>query len=351
MKNFNVIDLFSGCGGLSYGFEMAGYKILLGVDKLQVALDTFKLNHKNSDILNADISKLSAKEILDKVGSKPIDLIIGGPPCQGFSLSGPRNFYDPRNKFYLSFIKLVKEIKPKAFLIENVPGIISLYKGQVKYNILSIFSEIGYKINYDKLNAAAYGVPQMRYRVFFVGLYQSKNYFVFPDPVLSPSRYIKLKEAISDLPPLENKLGENFMEYPPNRKLSDYQRFCRKGSEKIYNHLATDHTPKTKHIISLVPEGGNYKYLPEKYSKTRNFHVAWTRFNGERPAPTIDTGHRHHFHYKYNRIPTVRESARIQSFPDSFVFLGNKTQQYLQVGNAVPPLLGYAIAKELKKYL
>lgn len=157
--------------------------------------------------------------------------------------------------------------------------------------------------------------------------------------------------ALSDLPPLTDELGtESGMDYytaPEN----DYQRLMRARSSVVKNHVAAKHSEKVKYIISLVPAGGNYKNLPEEYRNTRHFHVAWTRFPDNKPAPTIDTGHRHHFHYKYNRVPTVRECARIQSFPDDFVFLGNKTDQFRQVGNAVPPLMAQAIAEQLLKYL
>ena len=156
--------------------------------------------------------------------------------------------------------------------------------------------------------------------------------------------------ALSDLPPLVETLGEDPAEYETKPKNS-YQKLMRSNSKKVRNHIAASHSDKVKHIISLVPDGGNYKDLPEEYKNSRNFHVAWTRFRSDKPAPTIDTGHRHHFHYKYNRVPTVRECARLQSFPDDFIFEGKKTQQFRQVGNAVPPLMAQAIAEALLKYL
>ena len=156
--------------------------------------------------------------------------------------------------------------------------------------------------------------------------------------------------ALSDLPPLENELGQEEQNYTIPAE-NDYQRLVRKCSENVKNHIAAAHSKKVQDIIALVPDGGNYKDLPEQYRNSRNFHVAWTRFNSQKPAPTIGTGHRHHFHYKYNRVPTVRECARLQSFPDDFVFLGNKTQQFRQVGNAVPPLMAQAIAEKLKEFI
>ncbi|UCB56725.1 MAG: DNA cytosine methyltransferase [Candidatus Omnitrophota bacterium] len=349
--NFSVIDLFSGCGGLSYGFVRSGYNVLLGIDNDPVALKTFKLNHSGSDTIIADIAGISGQDILKAVGRRQIDVVIGGPPCQGFSLSGPRKFSDPRNKLYLSFIRLVKELKPRAFLIENVPGIMSLYKGQIKDEIIGRFSKMGYKVSCSKLNSADYGVPQLRNRVFFVGIYKAKEYFKFPPPVLNKECYIVAEEAIGDLPGLEDRIGTDPAPYPGNGELTRYQKYMRQGSQYIHNHIGTRHAEMTKRVISLVPEGCNYKSLPPEYANTRNFHVAWTRFHSKKPAPTVDTGHRHHFHYLYDRVPTVRECARLQSFPDIFIFIGNKSQQYSQAGNAVPPFTAQAIAEEMRHYL
>ena len=156
--------------------------------------------------------------------------------------------------------------------------------------------------------------------------------------------------ALSDLPPLVDELGTEIADYA-TPSLNSYQSLMRERSLKVYNHIAAAHSEKVKTIIAMVPDGCNYKSLPEEYRNSRNFHVAWTRFASNKPAPTIDTGHRHHFHYKYNRVPTVRECARLQSFPDDFIFLGNKTQQFRQVGNAVPPLMAQAIANRVKVML
>lgn len=341
----NVLDLFCGCGGLSYGFESAGYNIVLGIDNDKKALETFELNHKGSKTICGDIT-LIHKEDIDKItGNKQIDVIIGGPPCQGMSLSGPRRFDDPRNKLYLSYIRLVEEIKPKAFVIENVPGLVSLFGGQIKDSILKRLTDLGYKVKYQIVCAADYGVPQTRRRVVFVGLRNSE--FEFPP---KHKEVITCSMALSDLPALTDSLGTDEQQYATEATCS-YQELMRSNSNAVKNHIAASHSDKVKQIISMVPDGGNYKDLPEPYKSSRNFHVAWTRFDSNKPAPTIDTGHRHHFHYEYNRVPTVRECARLQSFPDSFIFLGNKTQQFRQVGNAVPPLLAQAIAEQLAKYI
>ena len=346
MGALNVLDLFCGAGGLSYGFESAGFDILLGIDNDAKALETFELNHKGSKSICGDITQINYEEhIKPLLNGKQIDVIIGGPPCQGMSLSGPRKFDDPRNKLYLSYIRLVKEIQPKAFVIENVPGLVGLFGGQIKDSIIEKFTDMGYHIEYKILCSADYGVPQSRKRVVFVGTRVGK----FEYPATNPN-VVTCSMALSDLPPLEDDLGEEVADYalPPH---NHYQQLMRKKSDVVLNHVAASHSDKVKKIIALVPDGGNYKDLPEEYRSSRNFHVAWTRFASNKPAPTIDTGHRHHFHYKYNRVPTVRECARLQSFPDDFKFLGNKTQQFRQVGNAVPPLMAQAIAEQVKKML
>lgn len=344
----NIIDLFSGSGGLSFGFEEAGYNVLLGIDNDEKALETFKYNHKNSKTLCGDIRSINANDIFSIIGNKKIDVIVGGPPCQGMSLSGPRKFDDPRNELYLSFLRIVDEIKPKAVVIENVPGLVSLFKGAIKDNILLRLNNMGYNTTYKLLIASDYGVPQSRKRVFFVGLLDSNNTFEFPK---EEKEIITTEMAISDLNPLLDEIGTNEESEYFTHIQNKYQQRMRYKTKYVQNHLAANHSDRIKEIISHVPDGGNYKDLPEEYKETRKFNVAWTRFPSNKPSPTIDTGHRHHFHYKYNRVPTVRECARLQSFPDHFIFLGNKTQQFRQVGNAVPPLLAEKIAKELKSHL
>lgn len=345
-----MIDLFCGAGGLSKGFEEAGYHVILGVDSDAAALNTFEKNHLGASVLNAD---LSAKETFDEIESlakgRTIDVIVGGPPCQGFSLTGPRNFDDPRNKLYLAMIETVRRFKPKAFVIENVPGMATMYKGEVRNEIIRRFTAMGYTVNSEILCAADYGVPQIRKRLVFVGLRNGLT-FEFPQPYLQPAEYVTCEQAISDLPSREDELGEEVDHYT-NPPQSEYQKEMRKNATMLYNHVATRHTEKVKQVIALVPEGGNYKDLPPGVGTSRRFHEAWTRYHSKKPSRTIDTGHRNHFHYKYNRVPTIRENARLQSFPDDFIFYGTKTQQNRQVGNAVPPLLGKAVAEQLLWFL
>jgi DNA (cytosine-5)-methyltransferase 1 len=349
-KRYNVLDLFCGCGGLSKGFEMAGYRILLGVDFNEPALKTFAKNHIGSKTLCGDLSASNTfNEIDSLVEGNTIDVIIGGPPCQGFSLTGPRNFDDERNKLYLAMVETVRRYKPRAFVVENVPGMATLYKGEVKNEVIKRFTDMGYSVNCKIVCAADYGVPQIRKRLVFVGVKDGCT-FEFPEPTNTPENYITCEQAISDLPSLEYELGQDVSEYE-REPITTYQKLMRGTCEVLYNHKAIDHKQFVKDTIALVPDGGYYKDLPEGVGESRKFNMAWTRYRSDKPSRTIDTGHRNNFHYKWNRCPTVRESARLQSFPDDFIFLGTKTQQDKQVGNAVPCLMAKAIGLQLLKYL
>ncbi|MCM1142260.1 MAG: DNA cytosine methyltransferase [Muribaculum sp.] len=339
-ENPNIIDLFCGCGGFSLGFERAGYNVLLGIDVWKDSLQTFSKNHKNSHVLNADMSTLDPAEVSEILGGRQIDVIIGGPPCQGYSIAGKRIVDDIRNSLYKSFVRFVGYFKPEAFVMENVPNILSIGGGIVRDAIISDFTSLGYTVEYKVLTASDFGVPQNRRRAVFVGLKRDKH-FKFPEAMDSPK--ITSYEALSDLP--EGGIVDG-AEYPCEPQ-SEYQKLMRKNSTTLYNHQPCHHNQKTKDIIAMVPDGGNYKDLPADLQSTRKVHIAWTRLSSSKPSFTIDTGHRHHFHYSFNRIPTARESARIQSFPDDFVFSCSRTSQYKQIGNAVPPLLSEAIAKAL----
>lgn len=356
MKQYNVLDLFCGCGGFSKGFEEAGFNVRFGIDLWNDAIVTYKKNFPNAIVLNEDIQKVSGKQILEMCGMScdEVDVIIGGPPCQGFSVSGKRMIDDERNKLYKSFVELVAEIQPKMFVMENVPGLIRLFNGKVGEQVVEDFTNIGYTVKHQILSADNYGVPQQRKRVFFVGMNNAK--FKNPDSYIYPTPFtgigdifpaITSKDAISDLDfvPDDEVLGEDIPYALPAQ--NDYQKMMREGSKSILNHSITLHNARTKEIIAMVPDGGNYKDLPEELWSTRKVHIAWTRMDSTRPCFTIDTGHNHHFHYRANRVPTVRESARIQSFPDTFEFIGIKTSQLKQVGNAVPPLLAKAVAQSV----
>jgi len=347
---YKCLDLFCGAGGLSLGFSNSNYEIVAGIDNDEEALLTFKYNHPNASAIKFDLSNnliesqnLKIKKLLEE----KIDIIIGGPPCQGLSIAGKRIPDDPRNILYKAYLKVIEHFKPKAIVLENVPTIISLFNGKIAKAIIQDFSNLGYIMSVNTVYASDYGVPQKRKRTFFVGL--QGNSFKFPTPTTNNCP-ITCEQALGDLPILKDELGAETMSYP-SEPLNEYQKNMRMHCKYLYNHQAVKHTKRTIEIISMVPDGGNYKNLPKELWNTRKVNIAWTRMNSKKPSFTIDAGHNHHFHYKANRVPTVRECARIQSFPDNFIFFGKRGSQYKQVGNAVPPILANVIAKKLLEYL
>ena len=361
-NQLNAVSLFSGCGGLSLGFIDAGFNVVLSIDNDEKALEAYRYNVKSSHVINSDLGdKDTLKKARTLLRDTRVDAVIGGPPCQGFSLTGPRKLEDERNVLYRAYVDFIEAFKPRALLIENVPGLATLYGGRVKNDIILTFENLGYRMYMQVLNAAEYGIPQFRKRLFFVGIKKGLDDFSFPLPTHSEAgglsvwghilkQYVTCEDAIGDLPSLEGEHWEEETEYTEHPK-TEYQKKMRGNCNVLYNHVRTNHKEHVVKVISLVPEGGNYKDLPEGVGESRKFNEAWTRYHSKKPSKTIDTGHRNHFHYKYNRVPTIRENARLQSFPDYFVFTGSKTSQNRQVGNAVPPLLAKHIALKINKTL
>jgi len=349
MKMYKLIDLFCGAGGLSYGFENAGYQICKAIDFNKHAIETYNKNMKYKCGEVIDLTSID-NSIFDKL--LPIDGIIGGPPCQGFSTAGQRKPDDIRNKLYQEYFKILGFISPKFFIIENVTGILNYAKGAVAADIRKRAGELGYHLFETTINAVDFGVPQYRKRVLFVGIkkeiVEKKGTYNFPVP--TQKKYISIYDAISDLPEkiIQNQPDE--IDYNSEPK-NDYQKKMRQDSTKVKNHNYTSHSPKTIDTIKLVPEGGSIQDLSEEQKGGRKYHALLRKMNKKEPSLTIDTGHRTYFHYNEPRIPSVREVARLQSFPDTFVFTGPKAEQYKQVGNAVPPLLAEIIASSIKEYL
>ena len=349
MNNLKVLDLFSGCGGLSLGFKLAGFKIEGAIDHDIDSIETFKRNFGNGKFFVKDINKKN-KEFIKK-NFKNIDIIIGGPPCQGFSNANRwhKNYSDPRNLLFLKFIEFVKVIKPKMVLIENVSGILSRSKGEIIHNIKEILNKGGYKIDYKLLNASEFGVPQIRKRVFIVGNRLSSIDF-FEN--LKKQKKVTVKDAISELYSLEKKKEKKL-----NGKLeNDYIKYLRKKNSIVLNHDIVYPAKSTIEKIKHVEQGENWQSIPVKLFKNNrnNRHSsAFKRLKEDDFSVTIDTGNAHsnYFHPIFNRIPTPREAARIQSFTDNFEFIGSRTSQYRQIGNAVPPLLAKEIAKNFKKVI
>lgn len=348
-----VIDLFCGCGGLSEGFKLAGYEIVGGVDFNEPAIKTYNKNFPNAKALCCDLLSMDKKRIIEEFGDlNDVDVIIGGPPCQGFSSA---NRYktegeDPRNKLFFEFVKFVDLAKPKAIVIENVRGIVTSNNGYAKDRIYEIFEKRGYVVNHMILSASDYGVPQRRQRNFFVMIKGGKR-FDF-EKLHKVDCEVTVEDAIGELYHHEDNDSDApfFLKEEPS---SEYRKYLRAQDNAIPNHEVRYPAEKVQHRISFVPQGGNWRDVPEELWPTdrKNRHSsAYKRLDVKQPSCTIDTGNNHsnYFHPLYNRIPTVREAARLQSFPDDFVFVGNRSEQYRQVGNAVPPLLAKAIAEELK---
>jgi DNA (cytosine-5)-methyltransferase 1 len=366
-----ILDLFAGCGGFSLGFQMENFKSCLAIEIDLWASETYSYNHPKIPVLTKDIRKIDPK----KLNLKNIDGIIGGPPCQGFSLSGNRDTKDPRNSLFVDFVRFVKILRPKFFVMENVKGLLSMKTKKnllVKDIILEEFNKINYNVSLQVLSSANYGVPQIRERVFFIGL---RDDIPFNDDKLIPNieyskkHYLKLWDAISDLPQIRAGKGYEEQEYS-NKPKNKYQTLMRKNSKKIYNHIAMKHTDRLIERFKQIKYGQSVKDVDKKYSQRKRgaaneisgkvFSQNNMRPYPNLPSPTVAASFQSNFIHPYlNRNFTAREAARIQSFPDTYIFKGKRTtmswekylSQYQQIGNAVPPLMARAIAKSLKKIL
>lgn len=342
--NPTVIDLFAGVGGLSLGFEMAGFEVVLANECDPSIATSYKRNRPETKMIVEDITKLTIEDTFGEYEGN-VKVIIGGPPCQGFSQKGQRkSINDPRNFLFRYFYDVVERVKPQYFVIENVPNLLTIENGLFKDQIIELFSGIGYAVSCGVLCAADFGVPQNRRRSCIMGK-------LGPRPVLLPEPagvFTTVWDAISDLSYLESGEGSEIQNYCLAPQ-SSYQRLMREGSSVLCNHVATKHSDVTLERLSLIsPECGK-EMLPAEHLTKSVYSGTWCRMKKNAIARTIttryDTPSSGEFtHPCLNRAITTREAARIQSFPDWFHFYGNKSSQMKQVGNAVPPLLGRAIA-------
>ncbi len=345
-ERFNFIDIFSGAGGFSCGLEQAGMRCILGIDFDKNAAKTFERNHKHAKVFCGDITKLSNKKLNDLIEKQPVNLIVGGPPCQGFSTVGPGNPNDLRNKLFLEFVRIVKFTRPQYIVIENVTGLLAKKNEKTLKSILKRFQNLGYTMDVQVLSAHHYGVAEKRRRTIFIGsLVNEKIQFPKISHDIEVRGHYKPSITVGDI---INDLADN------------------KGD--IHNHDLEASQIKSKidlKRLKRIPEGKGIRYKKDEdayLTKSLKLGVDWStiregrfrqtkyqRLDRQQVSPTIMT-HRHsYYHPTQDRYLTQREAAKIQSFPNSFVFEGPLTAQWRQIGNAVPPLLAKAIGKAIKK--
>lgn len=385
-----MLDLFAGAGGLSEGLSEAGFHSLFASEIVPVYANTYKLNHPGAKVFTADICSLHAGEVLSDLGLErgQLDLLAGGPPCQGFSINAPvRSVLDQRNHLFKEYLRFVDTFAPRAVLIENVPGLVSFEHGATLHAILDALAQLGYGADVRILGAAYYGVPQMRWRTIILGLRgKILPSVAFPEPIYhAPIRpnftttfdgqmlvklpapevsaaFTTVKEAIGDLPPLMcGERGEEVKEYI-SEPFCDYQRRLRVGSPGVYNHEAPRLSKINLERLKHIRPGGNWTDIPDdllpkgmKRANRGDHTKRYGRVTADGLASTILTKCDPHwgayFHYEQERSFTVREAARIQSFPDHYIFTGTIAEQFAQVGNAVPPLLAESVGLTLKSIL
>jgi DNA (cytosine-5)-methyltransferase 1 len=325
-EQLKYIDLFSGAGGFSLGFDKLGFKNVFSVDIEPSFCSTYKYNFPHHQLIEKDICNMGDEEILYLKEYNHIDVIIGGPPCQGFSIAGNigRKFIDDsRNVLYKEFVRTVKIIKPTFFVMENVARLYSHNKGETRNDIIRDFEKLGYKVECKILNSADFGVPQIRKRVIFIGT-TSNQEIIFP--VKKVEKYMSVEEALKNYPKL----------------LSGEQ-------SKIPNHQAMSHSNQMLTKMSFVTEGGNRNEIPDEIRPKSGDVRKYIRYKSDKPSVCITGDMRKIFHYEQNRALTVRELAKLQSFPDDFIFKGNRISQQQQVGNSVPPKMAEAIAEVILK--
>lgn len=371
-----VLDLFCGAGGMSLGFEMAGYAIGLGVDKDPLVCQTHAHNF-NGNTVCVDLHDISDPfAFLSEHCIEQANIIIGGSPCQGFSRVGRGKLrtlnqiytQDTRNLLYLLFIRFVEAIRPLYFVMENVPDMGKYLAGEERLvdKIQREFASLGYLTDTRVLCAADYGVPQLRKRLFLIGNRLGIP-VTWPEPTHGPGRenpYVTVWQAISDLPVVDIHYRQDEISYVPRYALNEYQSAMRQGSDgKLYNHQTRWHNAQDLEAFNLMPEGGKYKDLPAQFKRYRDdiFKDKYRKLIRNQPSWTVEAHiGKDSYRHIYPSIPagtepprtiSVREAARLQSFPDSFRFIGPFTKQFYQLGNAVPPILAKAIAEHLKPFV
>lgn len=350
---YRVLDLFCGCGGLSCGLDQVPeIETKVALDFEPKAIRTFQLNFPNVKCVCGNIcDEAIKKKIIDYSKEAQVNMIVGGPPCQGFSLKGKNlGLNDPRNFLFLEYVDLVRRILPDVFIIENVKNLINSEKHYFIEQIYTQFEGMGYYLNHAILNAANFGVPQNRERTIIIGQ-KRRKIATMPHNFIEPK--VTVRDAISDLAYLESGEGDDVSPYIYAPQ-SEYQRMLRNGAKELHNHKATNHSEFAIEKLKMIPPEGDKTSMPKDLYGKQLFATTWGRLVWDKQSPTIDTrfdtpSNGRNSHPILNRAITPREAARLQSFPDTFVFVGNKCAICKQIGNAVPPLLAKAIGEHIVK--
>jgi DNA (cytosine-5)-methyltransferase 1 len=359
------VDLFCGAGGLSEGFREEGFGILVANDFDQYCEQTYRANHPDTHFISGRIQDITPEQILDicnlEVGE--LDCVIGGPPCQAFSVyNHQRGMQDERSGLFREYLRIVAGLLPRFVVMENVPGMSSVENGIAVDEIQNGLESLGYNVKHDILKAEEYGVPQERRRLIFLGTKLDAD-IAWPEKTHGTSKifkpYVNVWDAISDLPILQNGEGTEVCAYEMPAR-NDYQSFLRKGSLTIYNHVAPSLGALNLQRLKYIPQGGSWRDIPfdllpsgMKRAKRSDHTKRYGRLSKDGFASTILTKCDPHwgafFHPIQDRVITVREAARLQCFPDRIQFCGSRSDQYKQVGNAVPVFLSAALARAVKK--
>ena len=388
--NLTMIDLFAGAGGLSEGLSEAGFHSLFANEVVPVYASTYARNHPDAKVMTEDIRTIDAEAIRESLGliKGELKLLAGGPPCQGFSINAPvRSTEDKRNHLFKEYLRFVSAFMPKVVLIENVPGLVSFENGATLHAILEALANLGYGADVRILGAAYYGVPQMRWRTIIIGFrgaelpegsfpapmyhapikpnftstFEGKSLVCIPSPE-TEAKFTTVYEAIGDLPKLNcGEKGADVKDYECE-PFCDYQRALRTGSGGVYNHQSPALAKINIERMAFIPPGGNWTNIPfdmlpkgMQRAEKSNHTKRYGRVTKDGLASTILTKCDPHWgafiHYDQDRSFTVREAARIQSFPDHYIFNGTIAEQFAQVGNAVPPLLAKAIGLSIKNLI
>ena len=354
IMEFRILDLFCGAGGMSYGMHQNCHFVTkVALDINERLAQTFRKNIPEAKLIIGDIQDNDVKrKIINLSKENNVNMIIGGPPCQGFSLKGKKlGLDDPRNFLFIEYLHLVQELKPLVFVIENVKSLMSTSNGWFKEQIISEIEKLGYEVSVGIVKASDYGVPQNRERAIF--LCSKGKAISLPEPTVEKKTTVR--DAIEDLKYLNSNEGDFEQNYITEAK-TEYQKLMRKDSAKLYNHKASNHSEMAIYKLSMIPPEKGKEYLPDNLLGKQKFNSTWGRLKWDEPSPTIDTrfdaaSNGTNNHPFLNRSITPREAARIQSFDDKFIFYGNKVDIRTQIGNAVPPLMAKAIADHIYENL